>query len=64
MVAGGKNHYDPKRFGDKGINSAIGGSWKGDRLNALDEAAEEAIKNGLGDAKMNVQLEVCRKKGG
>ncbi|WP_046336297.1 polymorphic toxin type 15 domain-containing protein [Xenorhabdus bovienii] len=63
MVAGGKNKYDPKRFGDKGINSAIGGSWNGPRLDSLDNAAKDAIKNGLGDAKMNVQLEVCRKKG-
>ncbi|MEQ1977596.1 polymorphic toxin type 15 domain-containing protein, partial [Xenorhabdus sp. SGI240] len=62
MVAGGKFKYATKRFGDKGINSAIGSSWKS-RLKTLDDAAKAAIENGLGDAKMNVQLEVCKGKG-
>ncbi|BET96022.1 polymorphic toxin type 15 domain-containing protein [Xenorhabdus taiwanensis] len=50
-------------MGDSGINSAIGGSWKGGRIKALDNAAKEAVDSGLGDAKMNIQLELCRGKG-
>ncbi|MDX7993141.1 polymorphic toxin type 15 domain-containing protein [Xenorhabdus littoralis] len=63
MVAGGYGQYAPKKMGDKGINSAIGGSWNGKRIKSLDDAAKEAIDSGLGDAKMNVQLELCRGKG-
>ncbi|MDC9589461.1 polymorphic toxin type 15 domain-containing protein [Xenorhabdus sp. XENO-10] len=29
MVAGGYGQYSPKKMGDTGINSAIGGSWRG-----------------------------------
>ncbi|WP_081989193.1 polymorphic toxin type 15 domain-containing protein [Xenorhabdus indica] len=50
-------------MGDKGINSAIGGSWNGKRIKSLDDAAKDALDSGLGDAKMNVQLELCRGKG-
>ncbi|PHM46595.1 polymorphic toxin type 15 domain-containing protein [Xenorhabdus miraniensis] len=63
MVAGGYGQYAPKKMGDTGINSAIGGSWRGKRIKSLDNAAKEAIDSGLGDAKMNVQLELCRGKG-
>ncbi|WP_175486182.1 polymorphic toxin type 15 domain-containing protein [Xenorhabdus japonica] len=63
MVAGGYGQYAPKKMGDTGINSAIGGSWRGKRIKSLDSAAKEAIDNGLSDAKMNVQLELCRGKG-
>ncbi|PHM23569.1 polymorphic toxin type 15 domain-containing protein [Xenorhabdus budapestensis] len=63
MVAGGYGQYAPKKMGDSGINSAIGGSWSGDRIKSLDNAAKEAIYNGLGSAKMNIQLELCRGKG-
>ncbi|MBD1228851.1 polymorphic toxin type 15 domain-containing protein [Xenorhabdus griffiniae] len=63
MVAGGYGQYAPKKMGDSGINSAIGGSWKGGRIKALDNAAKEAVDSGLGDAKMNVQLELCRGRG-
>ncbi|WP_340617117.1 polymorphic toxin type 15 domain-containing protein [Xenorhabdus entomophaga] len=63
MVAGGYGQYAPKKMGDSGINSAIGGSWKGGRIKSLDNAAKEAVDSGLGDAKMNIQLELCRGKG-
>ncbi|MBC8954045.1 polymorphic toxin type 15 domain-containing protein [Xenorhabdus sp. PB62.4] len=63
MVAGGYGQYAPKKMGDKGINSAIGGSWNGKRIKSLDDAAKEALGSGVGDAKMNVQLELCRGKG-
>ncbi|MCG3472293.1 polymorphic toxin type 15 domain-containing protein [Xenorhabdus bovienii] len=63
MVAGGYGQYAPKKMGDKGINSAIGGSWNGKRIKSLDDAVKEAIDSGLGDAKMNMQLELCRGKG-
>lgn len=62
MVAGGYGQYAPKKMGDKGINSAIGGSWNGGRIKSLDKAAKEAIDSGLGEAKMNVELELCRGK--
>ncbi|CDH26787.1 polymorphic toxin type 15 domain-containing protein [Xenorhabdus bovienii] len=63
MVAGGYGQHAPKKMGDSGINSAIGGSWKGGRIKSLDNAAKEAVDSGLGDAKMNIQLELCRGKG-
>ncbi|OTA21233.1 hypothetical protein Xbed_00887 [Xenorhabdus beddingii] len=63
MVAGGYGQYAPKKMGDSRINSAIGGSWKGSRIGTLDKAAKEAVDSGLGDTKMNVQLELCRGKG-
>jgi hypothetical protein len=63
MVAGGYGQHAPKKMGDSGINSAIGGSWSGKRIKSLDGAAKDAIDSGLGDAKMNVQLELCRGKG-
>ncbi|WP_340621562.1 polymorphic toxin type 15 domain-containing protein [Xenorhabdus siamensis] len=63
MVAGGFGQYAPKKMGDSKINSAIGGSWSGKRIKSLDSGAKDAVDSGLGDAKMNVQLELCRGKG-
>ncbi|PHM35781.1 hypothetical protein Xmau_04462 [Xenorhabdus mauleonii] len=60
MSAGGQHHPKPKRMGSTNVNSAIGKSWSY-RIATLDKAAQEAIDSGLADAKMNVQLEVCRK---
>ncbi|MBD2799919.1 hypothetical protein ID854_05475 [Xenorhabdus sp. M] len=59
MSAGGQNHPKPTRAGSTNVNSAIGKSWSY-RISTLDKAAQEAIDSGLSDAKMNVQLEVCR----
>lgn len=63
MVAGGWLQPDPKGMGRADVNSSIGGSWnQGGRVQAMDSAAEDAIKAGNGDQKMNVKLEPCRGK--
>ncbi|WP_183106867.1 polymorphic toxin type 15 domain-containing protein [Mitsuaria sp. WAJ17] len=70
MVAGGWLAPDPKGMGRADVNSSIGGSWNqkapGDptsRVGHMESSANDAIKNGHGSDKMNVQLEVCRGKG-
>ncbi|MFX1683017.1 polymorphic toxin type 15 domain-containing protein [Mitsuaria sp. CC2] len=63
MVAGGWAQPDPKGMGRADVNGSIGGSWNQDgRLASMDAAADDAIKNGKGDEKMNVKLEPCRGK--
>jgi hypothetical protein len=56
MIAGGKDITID--FGDAGVNKSIGSQWK-TRVSDLDKAAEEAIKNGQGDHKMNVKMHRC-----
>lgn len=56
MIAGGKDVTTD--FGDAGVNKSIGSQWK-TRVSELDKAAEEAIKNGQGDHKMNVKMHRC-----
>lgn len=56
MIAGGKDITTD--FGDAGVNKSIGSQWKS-RVSDLDQAAEEAIKNGQGDHKMNVKMHRC-----
>ena len=64
MVAGGWLKPATDRMGRADVNKAIGGSWKqAGRVTAMDTAAEDAIRSGGADAKMNVRLEVCRGKG-
>jgi hypothetical protein len=64
MVAGGWMQPDPKGMGRADVNSSIGGSWmQGGRIGSMDTAADEAIKAGRGNDKMNVKLEPCRGKG-
>lgn len=61
MVAGGHGKPVPQRMGNTGINSSIGGSWnQGGRLSDMDNAANDSIRMGAGQDKMNVQLELCR----
>ena len=64
MVSGGWNHPEPTGMGRADVNSSIGASWnQNDRVAGMDREAENAIKSGRGDQKMNVKLEPCRGKG-
>ena len=64
MVAGGWMQPDPKGMGRADVNSSIGSSWNQQgRLAGMDASANEAIKAGRGDERMNVKLEPCRGKG-
>jgi hypothetical protein len=64
MVAGGWLQPTADRMGRADVNKAIGGSWnQAGRVSTMDTAAEDAIRSGGADAKMNVKLEVCRGKG-
>lgn len=78
MVAGGWLDSKPSGLGDTRVNSSIGGSWtksvetiddvtgkpvKESRITTMEKTANDAIKNGQGNVKMNVGLEVCRGKG-
>lgn len=60
MVAGGWHEPIPSALGDKGVNSAIGGSWgqKG-RVKVLEDAANKAVARGDGSDIMNVELTIC-----
>ena len=60
MVAGGWHEPKPSALGNKGVNSAIGGSWsqKG-RVKLLEEAANNAIARSDGSDIMNVELTIC-----
>jgi Novel toxin 15 len=63
MVAGGWGKPGPTGLGRADVNSSIGGSWnKAERLDAMDRAADDAIREGRGNEKMNVKLEPCRGK--
>lgn len=64
MVAGGWMQPYPKVMGRADVNSSIGASWNQDgRVASMDAAADEAIRNGHGNEKMNVKLAPCRGKG-
>ncbi|EPJ0730610.1 polymorphic toxin type 15 domain-containing protein [Morganella morganii] len=78
MVAGGWHDPKPSGLGNTKVNSSIGGTWprkvdvvdevtgkpiKESRISSMEKTANEAIKNGQSNAKMNVELEVCRGKG-
>jgi Novel toxin 15 len=64
MVAGGWMQPTPKGMGRADVNASIGGSWNQEgRVAGMDKAAEDAIKSGNGNEKMNVKLEPCRGKG-
>lgn len=78
MVAGGWNDPKPSGLGNTKVNSSIGGSWtksvntiddvtgkpiKESRIITMEKTANDAIKNGQGNVKMNIELEVCRGKG-
>ncbi|EIK47035.1 hypothetical protein O59_001056 [Cellvibrio sp. BR] len=56
MIAAGKDITTD--FGDAGVNKSIGAQWKS-RVSDLDRVAEEAIKNGQSDHKMNVKMHRC-----
>ncbi|UUA71077.1 polymorphic toxin type 15 domain-containing protein [Cellvibrio sp. QJXJ] len=56
MIAGGKDIIAD--FGDGSVNQSIGAQWKS-RVTELDKAAAEAIANGQGDYKMNVNMHRC-----
>ncbi len=60
MVAGGKDKITG--FGDRGVNSMIGGSWnsgKNSRVSELDKAACQESHKGNGSKNMNVKLTRC-----
>lgn len=57
MIAAGQDKIGD--FGDAGVNKSIGVQWKS-RLDELDEAAENAIKQGKGDFKMNASMHRCK----
>lgn len=60
MVAGGWNEPKPSALGNRGVNSAIGGSWsQGGRVKSLQDAAEKAVARGDGSDIMNVELKIC-----
>jgi hypothetical protein len=64
MVAGGWHHPKPTGMGRSDVNSSIGAGWgQNGRIGGMDAAADEAVRGGNGDAKMNTKLEVCRGKG-
>jgi len=56
MIAGGVDVISD--FGDRGVNSSIGGQWK-DRIGDLDKAAEQVPESERVSAKMNVKLVRC-----
>lgn len=57
MVAGG--HDKINRVANKNVNSSLGSQWR-DRVKAMDEAAEKALKEYGPDAKLNIKLERCK----
>ncbi len=57
-IAGGFNSPTPTKMGSAAINSSIGASWSGERLDALDAHASMGDKDQL----MNIELNVCKKK--
>lgn len=60
MVMGGWSHPNPTRMGDSSVNSSIGASWNQEgRLAGAEAAARSADPN----AKMKVNLRVCRGPG-
>ena len=59
MIAGGADVLSGS-FGDIGVNSAIGGSWR-NRVGAMDVSACKARKEGRGKDNMNVDLHRCNK---
>ncbi|HCE7029497.1 TPA: polymorphic toxin type 15 domain-containing protein [Pseudomonas aeruginosa] len=60
MVAGGWHDPSPSGLGDRGVNSAIGGSWgKKGRVPMLEDAAKNAVARGGGADMMNVELTIC-----
>jgi len=60
MVAGGWLEPKPSALGDKGVNSAIGGSWsQKERVKLLEDAANNAVARGDGSDIMNVELTIC-----
>lgn len=63
MVSGGYNSPMPEKMGDASINSSIGSSWnQKNRIEDMDSYVNDAIKNGAGNDKMNIELKVCKKK--
>ena len=59
MIAGGADVLTGS-FGDRGVNSSIGASWKS-RVSAIDIDACKARKEGKGKHKMDVDLHRCGK---
>jgi hypothetical protein len=58
MVAGGYLKAVPTRMGSSSVNEAIGPSWKGRRVQQMDDWAAIAVKDGHGSSQMNVILGV------
>ena len=46
-------------MGDASVNSSIGAQWK-KIIADMDKYANEAIAKGTGNAKLNLQLDVCK----
>lgn len=64
MGIGGYMQPNPIKMGRADVNSAIGASWNQEgRIQALDNAANQAIKNGQGNSNMNIIIEICRGNG-
>lgn len=59
MFAGGYFDCKPSCMGDASVNSSIGSQWK-KIIAEMDKYADDAIKAGTGNAKLNLQLDVCK----
>ena len=59
MFAGGYFDCKPTCMGDASVNSSIGAQWK-KIIADMDKYANEAIAKGTGNAKLNLQLDVCK----
>ena len=59
MFAGGYFDCKPTCMGDASVNSSIGAQWK-KIIADMDKYADDAIKAGTGNAKLNLQLDVCK----
>ncbi|WP_333724078.1 polymorphic toxin type 15 domain-containing protein [Acinetobacter junii] len=60
MFAGGYFDCKPTCMGDASVNSSIGAQWK-KIISDMDKYADDAIKAGTGNSKLNLKLDICPK---
>ena len=60
MFAGGYFDCKPTCMGDASVNSSIGAQWK-KIIADMDKYADDAIKAGTGNSKLNLKLDMCSK---